>query len=111
MTCVNPFPRWHSSTGSPPSRTSAGASASHAGGRRVDRWLLSFRRQYAPGASCAACSFGGAVGKDIVSRVWRKVKSDWETWNARSLADEPIVRLILDGTVVRVRLDREATSI
>jgi putative transposase len=55
--------------------------------------------------------FGGAVGKDTVSRVWRKVKSDWEAWNARSLTDEPIVRLILDGTVVRVRLDREATSI
>jgi putative transposase len=29
----------------------------------------------------------------------------------RSLAEEPIVRLILDGTVVRVRLDRKATSI
>ena len=55
--------------------------------------------------------FGGAVGKDTVSRVWRKVRSDWEAWNARSLADEPIVRLILDGTVVRVRLDRQATSI
>jgi putative transposase len=55
--------------------------------------------------------FGGAVGKDVVSRVWRKVKSDWEAWNARSLVAEPIVRLILDGTVVRVRLDREATSI
>jgi len=55
--------------------------------------------------------FGGAVGKDVVSRVWRKVKSDWDAWNARSLADEPIVRLILDGTVVRVRLDRKATSI
>jgi len=55
--------------------------------------------------------FGGAVGKDTVSRVWRKVKSDWDAWNARSLADEPIVRLILDGTVVRVRLDRKATSI
>jgi putative transposase len=55
--------------------------------------------------------FGGAVGKDIVSRVWRKVKSDWDAWNTRSLADEPIVRLILDGTVVRVRLDRKATSI
>jgi hypothetical protein len=47
--------------------------------------------------------FGGAVGKDIVSRVWRKVKSDWDAWNTRSLADEPIVRLILDGTVVRAR--------
>jgi putative transposase len=55
--------------------------------------------------------FGGAVGKDTVSRVWRKVKGDWDVWNARSLADEPIVRLILDGTVVRVRLDRKATSI
>ena len=55
--------------------------------------------------------FGGAVGKDTVSRVWRKVKGDWDAWNTRSLADEPIVRLILDGTVVRVRLDRKATSI
>ena len=58
-----------------------------------------------------AALFGGAVGKDTVSRVWRKVKSDWDAWNARSLAQEPIVRLILDGTVVRVRLDRKATSI
>jgi transposase-like protein len=58
-----------------------------------------------------AALFGGSVGKDTVSRVWRKVKSDWDAWNARSLADEPIVRLILDGTVVRVRLDRKATAI
>jgi putative transposase len=58
-----------------------------------------------------AALFGGAVGKDTVSRVWRKVKTDWEAWNARSLVEEPIVRLILDGTVVRVRLDRKATSI
>ena len=39
------------------------------------------------------------------------MKADWEAWNARSLAEEPIVRLILDGTVARVRLDRKATSI
>src|SRR3982075_1741570 len=58
-----------------------------------------------------AALFGGAVGKDTVSRVWRKVKADWDVWNARSLAEEAIVRLILDGTVVRVRLDRKATSI
>ena len=58
-----------------------------------------------------ASLFGGAVGKDTVSRVWRKVKTDWEAWNARSLAEEPIVRLIIDGTVVRVRLDRKATSV
>jgi transposase-like protein len=58
-----------------------------------------------------AALFRDAVSKDIVSRVWRKIKSDWDAWNARSLALEPIVRLILDGTVVRVRLDRKATSI
>src|SRR5271166_5920763 len=49
-----------------------------------------------------AALFGGAVGKDTVSRVWRKVQTDWDAWNARPLNDEPIVRLILDGTVVRV---------
>jgi putative transposase len=58
-----------------------------------------------------AALFRGAVGKDVVSRTWRKVKTDWDAWNSRSLADEPIVRLILDGTVVRVRLDRKATAI
>jgi putative transposase len=58
-----------------------------------------------------AALFGGAVGKDTVSRVWRKLQGDWEVWNRRPLSDEPIVRLILDGTVVRVRLDRKATSI
>jgi putative transposase len=58
-----------------------------------------------------AALFGGTVGKDTVSRTWRKVKGDWDAWNSRSLAEEPIVRLILDGTVVRVRLDRKATSI
>jgi putative transposase len=58
-----------------------------------------------------AALFGAAVGKDTVSRVWRKVKGDWDAWNARSLKDEPIIRLILDGTVVRVRLDKKSTSI
>ena len=38
--------------------------------------------------------FAGLVGKDVVSRVWRKTKSDWDACNARSLAEEPIVRLI-----------------
>src|SRR2546423_3640179 len=58
-----------------------------------------------------AALFGGSVGKDTVSRVRRKVKSDWDAWNTRSFAEEPIIRLILDGTVVRVRLDRKATVI
>ena len=58
-----------------------------------------------------AALFGGAVGKDVVSRTWRKVKTDWEAWSKRDLAGEDVVRLILDGTVVRVRLDRKATNI
>ena len=58
-----------------------------------------------------ATLFAGGIGKDVVSRVWRKVKSDWDAWNARSLSAEPIIRLIVDGTVVRARLDRKATSI
>lgn len=55
--------------------------------------------------------FEGAVSKDVVSRAWRKVKTDWEAWCARSLADEDIVRLILDGTVVKARIDRKAMAI
>jgi putative transposase len=55
--------------------------------------------------------FRGAVSKDTVSRTWRKVQTDWEVWCRRSLAEEDMVRLILDGTTVRVRLDRKATSI
>src|ERR1700722_16076917 len=51
----------------------------------------------------------GPVGKDVVSRVWRKTKGDWDAWNARSLAEEPVARLILDGTVARARLDSRAT--
>jgi hypothetical protein len=66
----------------------AGTSLSGTNTRRVRRALSAL--------------FGGAVGKDTVSRVWRKVKSDWDAWNTRPLADEPIVRLVLDGTVVRV---------
>lgn len=65
--------------------------------RRVKRALVSL--------------FEGAVSKDVVSRTWRKVKVDWEAWSARSLANEDIVRLILDGTVVRTRLDKKATNI
>ena len=37
-----------------------------------------------------AALFGGAIGKDTVSRVWRKVQGDWKAWNKRSLADRPI---------------------
>ena len=55
--------------------------------------------------------FEGAVSKDVVSRAWRKVKVDWDAWVTRDLAGEDIVRLILDGTVIKTRLDRKATNI
>ena len=58
-----------------------------------------------------AALFAGAVGRDVVSRTWRKVRTDWDAWNKRDLAGDDIVRLILDSTVVRVRLDRKATNI
>ena len=35
--------------------------------------------------------FQGAVGKDVVSRAWRKVKVDWDAWCMRSLAEEDSV--------------------
>ena len=55
--------------------------------------------------------FAGHIGKDIVSRAWQRTRSAWEAWQKRDLVGDDIVRLILDGTVVRVRLDRRATAI
>jgi transposase-like protein len=55
--------------------------------------------------------FEGHIGKDIVSRAWQRTRAAWQAWQERDLAGEDIVRLILDGTVVRVRLDRTATAI
>jgi putative transposase len=55
--------------------------------------------------------FEGHIGKDVVSRAWQKTRSAWEAWQRRDLGGDDIVRLILDGTVVKVRLDRKATAI
>ncbi len=38
----------------------------------------------------------GQVGNDAVSRAWRKVKTAWESWQARDSSGEDIVWLILD---------------
>jgi transposase-like protein len=75
----------------------AGAYLSGTNTRRVKRAL--------------ATLFQGAIGKDVVSRAWRKVQTDWEAWSKRDLSDEKIVRLILDGTLVRTRIDKKSTSI
>lgn len=55
--------------------------------------------------------FKGAISKSVVSRVWRKIKADWDNWNKRDLGSEEIVRLVLDGTNVRVRMDKKSTSV
>lgn len=55
--------------------------------------------------------FEGAVSEDVVSRAWREVKVDWDAWCARSLAGADIVRLILNGTLIKTRLDRKAANI
>ena len=55
--------------------------------------------------------FKGAVSKDVVSRTWRKAKGDWETWRHRSLAEEDIMHLLLDGMMVKTRLDHKATTV
>lgn len=55
--------------------------------------------------------FEGALSKDVVSRSWRKVKADWDAWVTRILADEDIVRLNLNSTVIKTRIDKKATNI
>jgi putative transposase len=55
--------------------------------------------------------FEGHIGKDIVSRAWQRTRAAWQAWQERDLAGDDIVRLILDGTVVKVRLERKATAI
>jgi putative transposase len=55
--------------------------------------------------------FAGRIGKDAVSRAWRRTRSAWEAWRERDLSGEDVVRLILDGTAVKVRLDKRATAI
>ena len=82
----------------------AAVSAAHEAGRGPDRRGLSGRDQHAGSVKRALFGlFQGAVGKDVVSRAWRKVKVDRDAWCGRSLAGEDIVRLILDGTVIRTR--------
>ena len=41
----------------------------------------------------------------------RKVQADWQAWQKRELSNDDIVRVILDGTVVKVRLDKRSTGL
>ena len=55
--------------------------------------------------------FKVALCKDAVNRVWCKVKTDWKAWCTRSLANEGIVLLIRDGTVIKTQVTRNVTNI
>ena len=107
--CPTGWPRWQDDGVEEP--IVAGLSAPHPGRGGVDRLGLFGRHQYAAGPARAGGGVREGGRQGHVSRTWRKVKGDWDGWNARSLAEEPILRLILDGTVVRVRLDKKATSV
>ena len=54
----------------------------------------------------------GRIGQDGVGRrARRKTRSAWQAWRERGLAGDGIVRLILAGTVVEARSDRQATAV
>ena len=93
-------------------RFAARLPAPHPGRRRLDRRGLSRRDQHPPratGVERGVCRAGRqGRGQPRLAQDEGRLGA---AWNARSLAEEPIVRLILDGTVARVRLDRRATSI
>ncbi len=50
------------------------------------------RHQYPPVCRALAALFKGTIGKDAVSRIWWKVKTDWEAWSKCPLDAEDIVR-------------------
>ena len=89
----------------------AGLQASDAASRGADRRGLSGRHQHA----ARAAGVGGAVwrgGRQGHGQpdLARKLRADWQVCAALA-GRRGIIRLLLDGTVVRVRLDRRATSL
>src|SRR5208283_656051 len=71
---------------------------------KTREWRSGSLRAYQRRTRAAHALIAGAyLAGTNTRRVWRKTKGDWDAWNARTLAEEPIVRLILDGTVARVR--------
>lgn len=51
-----------------------------------------------------------ALSRSAVSRVVAKLQGAFQAWRTRSLAEEPIASLYLDGQRVRVRADRGVTT-
>src|SRR3982751_2727943 len=93
--------------------------AADAAGRSADCRNLPGRDQHPAGSAGAGCAVRRGSGQghrqpglaQELALAKAGVQADWEAWQRRDLADEDIVRLILDGTVVKVRLDKRATGI
>ena len=88
-------------------RVAASLQAAQPSCRSPDRPSLPGRHEHPPGTPGA----GQPVRRPCRQGRGQRTRSAWETWRGRDLAGEDIVRLILDGTVVKVRLDRKATAI
>jgi putative transposase len=54
---------------------------------------------------------GSPLGKDAVSRLVGRLKSDFETWRERALKDEDIRYLFLDGWYPKVRLGKRRVRV
>ncbi len=81
-------------------------------GGGADRLGLSVGHQHAAGQARPFRPVSGGRQQGCGQpRPGSKVKTDWQAWCARSLAEEDIVRLILDGTVIKTRIDKKATNI
>lgn len=50
-------------------------------------------------------ALGPGVSKSTVSRCLERLRPEWESWQKRDLSKDEIERLILDGTVLHVRMD------
>jgi len=49
-------------------------------------------------------ALGPGVSKSTVSRCLERLRPEWESWQKRDLTEDGIERLILDGTVLHVRV-------
>ena len=61
---------------------------------------VNFRSRLTPGSAAR-------WAKDVVSRTWRKIRTDLDAWSKRDPSGKEVVQLILDTTNMRVRLDRK----
>jgi putative transposase len=51
------------------------------------------------------------LSKSAISRVLRSLREGFDSWRQRSLAEDGIVYVLLDGIAVKVRLDRRVTCV